>query len=72
MKILFSSLVFEKMFRVDEGLFLSLLLSRVWGGLGFCSLSNFSSFIFEFEGATMVIFYFILASHCFTLSRALN
>jgi hypothetical protein len=32
MKILFFSLVFEKMFRVDEGLFLSLLLSRVWGG----------------------------------------
>lgn len=57
---------------MDEDLFLSLLLSRVWGGLGFFFSLKFLNFIFEFEGATIVIFYFISASHCFTLSMAIN
>ncbi len=55
---------------MDEGfiLFFSLSFSfRVWGGLGFCSSIDFSNFIFEFEGATIVIFYF-----SFTLLHTIN
>lgn len=69
---MFRSLVLKRdlgWMRVDEDLFLSLLLSRVWGGLGFCSSLNFSSFIIEFEGATILIYYFISA---LTLLHTIN
>jgi hypothetical protein len=45
---------------------------RVWGDLGLFFALDFYLFIFEFGGATIVIFYFISASHCFTLSMAIN